>query len=89
MTRWLPRRLLCCRRGTAAVDFAMVSVVFLPLCFEIMELGIVLWVQNTLETTAELMARCAATQNTACSDARSIAVSNASEVTAFATVTTS
>jgi Flp pilus assembly protein TadG len=70
--------LLRTQRGAAAVDFAMVSVVFLPLCFAIMELGIVLWVQNTLQTTAELTARCVATQNTACSNAQSYAVSTAS-----------
>jgi Flp pilus assembly protein TadG len=78
MTQLLLRPFLWCRRGAAAVDFAMVSVVFLPLCFAIMELGIVLWVQNTLQTTAELTARCVATQNTACTDARSYAVSTAS-----------
>jgi Flp pilus assembly protein TadG len=69
--------LLRCRRGAAAIDFAMVSVVFLPLCFAIMELGIVLWVQNTLQTTAELTARCVATHNTACSNPQSYAVSTA------------
>jgi len=79
MKHRLLRSLFGCRRGTAAVDFAMVSVVFLPLCFAIMELGIVLWVQNTLQTTAELTARCVATQNTACSNAQSYAVSTASD----------
>jgi Flp pilus assembly protein TadG len=73
-----PRAVASARRGTAAVDFAMVSVVFLPLCFGIIELGIVLWVQNTLQTTAELTARCVATQNTACGDAKSYAVATAS-----------
>jgi Flp pilus assembly protein TadG len=74
---WL-HPLALARCGTAAVDFAMVSVVFLPLCFGIVELGIVLWVQNTLQTTAELTARCVATQNTACSDANAYAVNAAS-----------
>jgi Flp pilus assembly protein TadG len=74
---WL-RAATSARRGTAAVDFAMVSVVFLPLCFGIIELGIVLWVQNSLQAAAELTARCVATQNTACSDAKSYAVTTAS-----------
>jgi len=78
MKPWRSRAFVRGRRGAAAVDFAMVSVVFLPLCFAIMELGIVLWVQNTLQTTAELTARCVATQNIACSNARSYAVSTGS-----------
>jgi Flp pilus assembly protein TadG len=77
------------RRGTAAVDFAMVSVVFLPMCFAIMELGIMLWVQNTLQTTAELTARCVATENAACSNAQSYAVSTASDWLPSGMVTTS
>ena len=73
---WRP--LASARRATAAVDFAMVSVGFLPLCFGIIELGIMLWIQNTLQTAAELTARCVATQNAACSDAKSYAVATAS-----------
>jgi Flp pilus assembly protein TadG len=65
------------RRAAAAVDFAMVSIVFLPLCFGIIELGIMLWVQNTLQSTAEFTARCVATQNTACSNAQQYAVDQA------------
>jgi Flp pilus assembly protein TadG len=67
------------RRGTAALDFAMVSVVFLPLCFGIIELGLMLWVQNTLQSTAEFTARCAATENTACSNAQQYAVDTATQ----------
>jgi len=77
----LPRLcdLLRANRATASVDFAIVSVVFLPLCFGIVELGIMMWVQNTLQTTATVTARCVATANTACSNAQQYAVSQAGE----------
>jgi len=71
------RDLLRGRHGAAALDFAMVSIVFLPLCFGIIELGIMMWVQNTLQTTATVTARCVATANTACSNAKQYAVDQA------------
>jgi Flp pilus assembly protein TadG len=67
------------QRGAAAIDFALVSVLFLPLCFGIIELGIMLWVQNTLQTTATRTARCVGTANTVCSDPRQYAVDQATE----------
>jgi Flp pilus assembly protein TadG len=66
-----------CRRGAAALDFAMVSIVFLPLCFGIIELGIMLWVENTLQTTATVTARCVSTANAVCSNAQQYAVDQA------------
>jgi Flp pilus assembly protein TadG len=77
------------RRGEAALDFAMVSIVFLPLCFGIIELGIMMWVQNTLQTTATVTARCVGTQNTACSNPQQYAVDQATQYLPSGMVSTS
>ena len=83
------RDLLRARRGEAALDFAMVSIVFLPLCFGIIEVGIMMWVQNTLQTTATLTARCVATGNSACTDAKQYAVDQATSYLPSGMVSTS
>jgi len=80
MTRRRLRDLIRGRHGTAALDFAMVSIVFLPMCFGIIELGIMMWVQNTLQSAAATTARCVATQNSACTgDPQTYAVNQATQ----------
>ncbi len=60
-------RLLHDRRGAAALEFAIVSLAFFPICFAIIELGLMLWTQNALQATANMTARCVAIASPACS----------------------
>jgi Flp pilus assembly protein TadG len=53
-------------RGAAAVEFALVSLAFFPLCFAIIELGLLLWTQDALQSTALQTARCVAVAAPAC-----------------------
>ena len=63
----------------AAIEFALVSVAFFPLCFGIIELGLMLWVQDVLHTAALMTARCVAVSAPACtSNAPQYAVTTAS-----------
>jgi len=79
MKRSALRELIRSRRGVSSVEFAIVSIVFLPICFGILELGFMMWVQNSLQTTAEETARCVATGNSACTDAQQFAVTTAAQ----------
>jgi Flp pilus assembly protein TadG len=73
------RRLTADCRGAAAVEFALVSLAFFPLCFAIIELALLLWTQDVLQSTAVLTARCVAVAAPACvSDAQQYAVDTAS-----------
>lgn len=71
----LRRRLLRDRRGVVALEFALVSFAFLPLCFGLIELGLGLWTRNSLQSAAEMTARCVAISSPACSNASQYAVS--------------
>jgi Flp pilus assembly protein TadG len=53
-------------RGTAALEFALVSGVFFMLLFGIIELGLSMWIRSTLQTVAAQTARCAAIGSSAC-----------------------
>nr|WP_294505536.1 TadE/TadG family type IV pilus assembly protein [uncultured Rhodopila sp.] len=54
------------RRGVAAIEFALVSLAYFPLCFGIIEIGLMLWTQDVLQTTALMTARCVAVAAPAC-----------------------
>ena len=71
-------RLLADRRGTTAVEFALISTVLLPMLFGTIELGMLMWTRNALQSTAELTARCVALGSTQCTDGTSYAVNMAS-----------
>lgn len=75
-------------RGTAALEFAIVCGVFLPLAIGTVEVGLVLWTWNGLQTAAELTARCAAIGSPDCPDPRQFAVNTAESwtVSAISTV---
>nr|WP_294521405.1 TadE/TadG family type IV pilus assembly protein [uncultured Rhodopila sp.] len=67
------------RRGVAAIEFALVSLAYFPLCFGIIELGLILWTQDVLQTTALMTARCVAVAAPACmANAPQYAVNTAS-----------
>src|SRR6185436_17135255 len=51
------------RRGSAVVDFVLVLVVLVPLFLGILQVGLVLYVRNTLAAAASEGARYAATQD--------------------------
>jgi Flp pilus assembly protein TadG len=73
------RRLAHDRRGVAAIEFALVSLAYFPLCFGIIELGLMLWMQDVLQTTALMTARCVAIAAPACTaNAPQYAVTTAS-----------
>jgi Flp pilus assembly protein TadG len=73
------RRLAHDRGGVAAIEFALVSLAFFPLCFGIIELGLMLWTQDVLQTAALMTARCVAVSAPACTaNAPQYAVTSAS-----------
>jgi Flp pilus assembly protein TadG len=62
------RRLPWDRRGSTAIEFAIVSFPFFLICLGMIEAGIIFWTQNAMQSAATLGARCAATGNSACSN---------------------
>jgi Flp pilus assembly protein TadG len=64
-------------RAAAIVEFAVVGSLFILICFAIVELGLVLWTGNALQTTAALTARCAALGAAPCSNAPQFAAATA------------
>ena len=64
-------------RGAAALEFALVSLAFFPLCIGLAELGVLLWTQNVLQSTANLTARCVAISSPSCTTPATFAVNNA------------
>ena len=69
------------RAGATAVEFALVSLVFLTLLLGIVETGRVLWTQNALHYAVQQAARCASINVTACGDG---SVATTAQVQSFA-----
>ncbi|HEX4367501.1 MAG TPA: TadE family protein [Rhodopila sp.] len=65
--RSVPRRLRGERQGSTAVEFAIIAGVMLPLLFGTVDLGLLMWTHNALQSTAALTARCIAIGSSACS----------------------
>ncbi len=65
------------RDGATAIEFALVAVVFIPLCLGILDAGMLLWTQGALQSTASLAARCAAISSPACTNPQQFAVTTA------------
>lgn len=65
------------RSGATALEFAMISSVFLPLCMAIFGAGLLLWTKGALQSVASLTARCAAITSSDCIDAQQFAVTTA------------
>lgn len=51
------RRLARCERGAAAVEFAIISVVFLGLVIGLIEFGRILYIKNQLSYAADIASR--------------------------------
>lgn len=64
----LLRRLRQERRGAHALEFTLVSAVFFPLSFAVLELGFIIWTQNSMQSAALMGARCAALSSPDCPD---------------------
>lgn len=69
------------RRAAAALEFALVCTVFVPLCLATVQLGIAIWTQGALQSAVSLSARCAALAGTACSSVPGYAVTLAEDWT--------
>ena len=82
-------RLLRDRRGAVALEFALVSFAFVPLCLGVIELGLGLWTRNSLQSAAEMTARCVAISSPKCSNASQYAVSLATNWVNSAALATS
>jgi Flp pilus assembly protein TadG len=54
-------------QASAAIEFALVATVLIPLTFAIIELGLVMWMQTAMQSVASLTARCAAIGSPQCS----------------------
>jgi uncharacterized membrane protein len=65
------------RGGAFAIEFAMIAAVFLPLCLAIVDAGLLMWTQGTLQSTASLTARCAALASPLCTNPQQFAVTTA------------
>jgi Flp pilus assembly protein TadG len=61
-----PRRLRGDCHGSTAVEFAIIAAVMLPLMLGILDLGLLLWTKNALQSTAALTARCIALGSSLC-----------------------
>lgn len=59
--------------GSTVVEFAVTAPLFIVLLFGIVECGIAGWTQFGLQYGVQAAGRCAALQNSNCSDAQSIA----------------
>ena len=57
MTKAFWARLAACQRGTAAIEFAIVSVVLIGLCIGIVDFGRTLYVKNQLSYLADQATR--------------------------------
>lgn len=86
-------RLGCDRRGSAALQFSFVSVIFFLTVFAVLELGLILSTENSLQSAASIAARCIAVGNSACANVaqyiNSTALFEAESVTASDVTVTS
>ena len=66
-------------RGTAAVETALILPILLPMLLGGMELGMIMWTRNTLQSVAAITARCAAIGSPDCTNPSSYAVTLANK----------
>ncbi len=62
------------RRAATAIEFALVMGAFVLVAIGILDVGLILWTQNTLQSAASLTARCVSIGSSACSSPASYAV---------------
>ena len=73
--RRILRRLPGDRRASQSLEFMMVSALFFPISFAIVELGLALWTQNAMQMAVTKAARCVAIGSTDCPDVAAYTVS--------------
>jgi Flp pilus assembly protein TadG len=71
------QRLAAQRRATTTVEFALVGSMMLLMTFGTLDLGMLLWTQNALQSTAALAARCSAISSPLCANVPNYAVTMA------------
>ncbi len=64
------------QKGASALEFALTAPVFFLLIFGVIELGLMLWTQIGLQHGAEMAARCASINSTACPTSNPSAIAN-------------
>ncbi len=74
--RHLLRRLLRDRRGAHAFEFVIISIIFFPVSFGILEVGMLLWTQNAMQNAATMAARCGAIGSADCPDVAAYAANS-------------
>lgn len=67
------RAVLRSRRGSIAVEYALLLPALMLFVIGIMEVGRLLWTQTTLDRAAEAAARCGAVDSVTCADAAATA----------------
>jgi Flp pilus assembly protein TadG len=85
-------RLLRDRSGVAAIEFALVGSVFLLLLLGTIQIALLWWTENALQTTAMLTARCAALGAPSCTTpqaSQAFAVSTAGKFALAGAITAS
>jgi hypothetical protein len=75
MLRTTIRRLTAQRRATTTVEFGLVGSMMLLATFGTLDLGMLLWTQTALQSTAALAARCGAISSPNCSSVATYAAS--------------
>ena len=68
-----------CRRAVASLEFVAIAAIFAPMTFAIVEVGFILWTQNSMQSAATMAARCAAIGSTACPDVAAYASATVGE----------
>ena len=76
MFRWLLRDR---RGGAASLEFVFIAMVYAPLSFAILEVGMLLWTQNAMQSAATLASRSAAISSSDCPDVASYAATAVGE----------
>jgi Flp pilus assembly protein TadG len=79
MIRTALTRLIGARRGTAAIEYALILPMFLLFIFGIIDVGRLMWTYVTLTRATEAAARCGAVNTTDCGTNAAIAARGVTE----------
>ena len=76
------------RAGSASVEFALTCSALFLICLGVLDLGIILWTEEAVQSAAGLTARCVALGATPCTNVKQYAVTTATAQTFNGVVTT-